>query len=112
MLKQSEFRAGAWNNSKYLQSGGGYGFTISAADRDAHLRREWGTVDLHLPGRAEPAKVNVDKASLWKGNCLHLISREIGTWLIDNDMASWPRRRPPKFRLVPRGARAFDVLLA
>jgi hypothetical protein len=99
----------AWNNGAHHASGAGYGLKMSAADRDAHIRREWGVVELYLPGRAEPARVNVNKESLWSGNCRELISREIGMWLIKNRMAPWPNGNPPKFELVARAARAFDV---
>src|SRR5712692_5638508 len=85
--KARSFLAVAWNNGSHHRSGAGYGLKISAADRDAHLRREWGTVDLYFPGRDKPAAVNVDKESLWGGTCRELISREIGEWLISNHMA-------------------------
>jgi hypothetical protein len=99
----------AWNNGSHHPSGAGYGLKMFAADRDAHIKREWGTVDLYLPGRAQPATVNVNKNSLWSASCRELISREIGIWLISNGVAPWPYGNPPKFRLVPLAPRTFEV---
>jgi hypothetical protein len=98
----------AWNNGSHHRSGAGYGFKMSEGDRDTYLNREWGAVELHLGG-AEPARVNIDKASLWGNSCRELISREIGQWLINRGLAPWPNGSPPKFRLVPKGERAFEV---
>jgi hypothetical protein len=99
----------AWNNSAHHASGAGYGLKMSAADRDVHIKRERDTVDLYLPGRPQPAIVNVNKSSFWSGNCRELISREIGTWLISHGMTPWPKGNPPKFMLIPLGARKFEV---
>jgi hypothetical protein len=103
------FLAVGWNNGSHHQSGAGYGLKISAADRDAYFKREWGTVDLYFPGISKPATVNVKKPSFWGGTCKELISREIGGWLISNRIAPWPSGSPPQFRLMARGPRAFEV---
>ena len=106
------FLVKAWNNGSHHQSGAGYGLKMSATDRDAHLQREWGSVDLYLGGQSRPVKVNVDKNSLWNDTCRELISQEIGSWLIGNGMAPWPKGKPPKLKLLRRSQRAFDVLSA
>ena len=72
----------------------GYGVKLSTKDRDAYLRREWGGVEIYLPGRANPTKVNVEKDSLWGRQCRELISHEIGKWLLATGMAPWPRGLP------------------
>jgi hypothetical protein len=105
--RRREFKAVAWNNGRT-----GYGLKVSAIDRDAYLKREWGSVDLYLPGRDQPARVNVNKDSLWNKTCRELISKEIGAWLIDNGMAPWPKGHPPKFRLLRRAPREFDLAAA
>ncbi len=102
-MTRREFAAVAWNNGSHHASGAGYGLKISARDPDTHLKREWNSVDLYLPGRSQPTRVGVD-------SCRELISQEIGAWLISNGMAPWPKGRPPKFKLVARAERAFDVL--
>lgn len=99
-----EFVATAWNNGH-----SGYGLRISAADRDAFLKRGWGSIDLYLAGKVNPAKVNVNKDSLWIGTCRELISGDIGAWMIARGLAPWPKGRPPKFKLVVRAEREFDV---
>jgi hypothetical protein len=89
----SEFEVVAWSNGAT-----GYGLKMSAVDRDTYLKRDWGSVDLFLPGRADPVKVNVDKNSLWNRDCRELISKAIGTWLLNSGLAPWPKGHPPKFR--------------
>jgi hypothetical protein len=88
------------------------GLKMSTTDRDAYLKREWGSVDLYLDGQSRPVKMNVDKNSLWNDTRRELISQEIGSWLIGNGMAPWPKGKPPKLKLLPRPQRAFDVLPA
>jgi hypothetical protein len=105
IMARREFEVVAWSNG-----GTGYGLKMSALDRDAYLKREWGEVDLYLPGRDRPTKVNIDKDSLWNKSCRELISKEIGSWLIDNGTAPWPKGSPPKFKLVWRAPREFDVI--
>jgi hypothetical protein len=83
---------------------------MSAADRDAHLKREWGSIDLYLPGDDQPIKINIDKDSLWNDSCRELISQKIGAWLISSGMAPWPKGKPPKLKFVRRALSAFDVL--
>ena len=111
-MPRRSFLVIAWNNGSHHQSGAGYGLKMSATDRDAHLKREWGSVDLYFGGQSRPVQVNVDKDSLWNDTCRELISQEIGSWLIGNGMAPWPKGKPPKLRLLPRSQRAFDVFSA
>jgi hypothetical protein len=98
----------AWKNGKAWEACT-YGLTMSRSDRDAFLKREWGTIDIHLPGHARPVTVNVDKRSLWSGSCIHVISGEIGAWLKSEGLAPWQHRDPPKFVMVPRREREFEV---
>ena len=44
-----------------IESGAGYGLKILAADLDAYLKREWGSVDFYLPTPYGRAEVNIDK---------------------------------------------------
>lgn len=104
--------AAAWNNGAHHVSGAGYGLKISAADRDAHFKREWKTVALHLPAPFGRVEVNTDKASFWNDTCRELICREIGAWLIRDGNGRWPTGKPPSFELRPRGTAAFDVVPA
>ena len=108
-MTQSETIVTAWNNGAHHSSGAGYGVKLTTKDRDAYLKREWGRVEIYLPGRANPTKVNVEKDSLWGRQCRELISHEIGKWLLATGMAPWPRGLPPKFRFVARSERAFEL---
>lgn len=101
--------ATAWNNGRNHRSGAGYGLTISAFDRDQFFRRQWGSVRLRI-GNGDPFSVNIDKPSFWEGSCRHLISAEIGRWMLANRLAPWPRYHPPNFSLIPGGEpSAFEI---
>jgi hypothetical protein len=102
--------ASAWNNGQHYPTGAGYGLSISAADRDQWLRREWGTVRLRI-GNSQPFAVNIDKRSLWNGSCMHLISAHLGRWMREIGVAPWRRRLPPTLVLLPLEPGAFEVRL-
>jgi len=104
-----ELAVTAWNNGKHHASGAGYGLRVSIADRDKHMKREWGSIDLYLPVPDGLAKVNIDKPSFWTDSCRELIHHQIGAWLIHQRKGHWPKGSPPKIKLVQRGERAFDV---
>src|SRR5215471_14992640 len=101
-MPDRNFVVTAWNNGSHHPSGAGYGLKMCVADRDAWLRRQWGSVYLFLGGQSPSVTVNIDKDSLWNDTCRELISREIGCWLIRTGLAPWAKGKPPKLRLVSR----------
>ena len=102
----------AWPNGRSHQSGAGYGLTVSAADRDRHFDRSWGTVFIELPSSPHSvvAEANIDKDAFWTGTCRHLISKDIGSWMIQAGYAPWPKGAPPKFTVRVAGPRRFEVV--
>lgn len=96
----------AWNNGKHHESGAGYGFKITASDRDRYFQKSWKSVIVVLPGDEE-VEVNVAKASFWTGTCRELINQRLGNWLIENGHAPWPKGQPPIFHLTVKGNRFF-----
>ncbi len=102
-----EFIGTAWSNG-----GTACGVKISAHDRDLFLRREWGVVELIVPGEAKPVAVNVDKSSMWDGSCRELIHRSIKDWLTRSEKYPWPNGSPPRIKLTPSGQRSFSLSLA
>lgn len=64
---------------------------------------------IHLGDTGRISYPNVDKDSLWIGNCFHLIQVEIGRWMIANNFVPWPRGRPPKFKLTPIELGVFRI---
>jgi len=104
--------ATAWNNGSYYTSGAGYGLKVSVLDRDKHFKREWGSVELHLPARDQPVRVNIEKDSFWGPTCRELINSEIGRWLLGIGAAPWPQGAPPRILLTPAGTGVFQVRLA
>ncbi len=96
----------AWNNGKHRSSGAGYGIKVSVVDRDRNFKKGWQSVIVHLPSGTQ-VEVNTDKDSFWNESCRELLSKEIGQWLIENRLAPWPYRLPPKFSLEPKSERHF-----
>ena len=66
---------------------------------------------LRLEGQAVDISVNTNKASFWNGTCKELLSKEIGLWLINNDVAPWMKNHPPKLQLEPAGEQRFNVTI-
>ena len=99
-----EFVATAWSNGATA-----CGLKISAADRDRYLERQWGFVDLLIPGQPAPIPVNINKASMWDGSCRELIHFEIRAWFIRSGKFPWPKGSPPRVRLVQSGRRSFAL---
>jgi hypothetical protein len=95
-----------------LETGAGYGFKISAADRDRVFSPDWAAIQVNLPSAAGGmrALVNVDKDSFWGPNCRELIGQVIGQWLIGTGHAPWPRAKPPKFEVRHAGGATFNVV--
>lgn len=99
----------SWSNGSVNPwTGAGYGIRVTKEDRDAHFYRDWGCIELELPGEADFCKVNIDKDSFWN-NCSELIKKEIGAWLIENNYGTWPEGEPFTFDLIPIGGRRFSL---
>jgi hypothetical protein len=99
----------AWNNGTYEPSGNGYGFKISFEDRQEHFEREWKSITIILPPDNIEVTANVDKKSFWTPTCGELVSKKVGTWLINRQLSPWPKGKPPKFNVSIVGDRRFKV---
>lgn len=88
----------------------GYGLKIKIEDRDAHFCNQWKVVFIHLEGVRDPVEVNIDKPSFWNDTCHELINRDMGQWLIDNNLAPWEDGHPPKLELLKVAENHFKVL--
>lgn len=98
-----EFVGTAW------WGGNACGIKIGAKDRDKYLEREWGSVDLFIPGDSVPIVVNIDKPSMWEGTCRELIHKKIKAWFISSGKFPWVKGRPPRVRLVKIQSRSFAL---
>jgi hypothetical protein len=85
----------AWSNGK-----SGFGFKLSASDRDQFFSRKWSEIMLTLPGKSSSFAINIDKPSFWNETCRELIAKEIGAWLKMSGYAPWAKGCPPKFELI------------
>jgi hypothetical protein len=91
----------AWNNGQHHSSGAGYGVKVNPMDRDKYFSHKWETILLKLEGEHGFVEVNTNKKSFWFGSCRELISKDIGQWLLRNDLAPWEKYNPPKLNLEP-----------
>jgi len=100
-----------WNNGDHHSTGAGYGFKVTAADRDRHFKRTWRTVTIELPSGdgLTIVEANVTKKTFWDPQCRELISKDIGRWMLARGHAPWPDGMPPRFEVVSLGDRRFRV---
>lgn len=98
-----EFVATAWSGGKAC------GLKLRTEDRDKYLEREWGSVDLFIPGEPAPVAVNIDKPSMWEGTCRELIHKKIKAWFIRSGKYPWTKGKPPRVRLVQTQSRSFAL---
>jgi hypothetical protein len=89
----------AWNDGKWLPTGGGYGVKVTSVDRDKYFSPKWNCILLKLEGEPGFVEVNTNKKSFWFGTCRELIKKDIGRWLLRNNLAPWEKRNPPKLNL-------------
>lgn len=89
----------AWSNGSPSKTGAGYGIKLKAADRDRFFDKTWKFVVLEMSGSSTSIQVNVAKPSFWGNTCRELIHVEIGKWLLHNNLAPWPKGKPPKLQL-------------
>jgi hypothetical protein len=102
----------AWNNSKHLKSGAGYGLKVPIVDRDKYFKRSWSKIILELPlshGDTAEVEVNISKSSFWNKECHELIRKDIGIWLRDLGLTPWPSRNPPKLKIQIVGENRFRI---
>ena len=100
----------AWKNGLPLESGVGYGLQLDAADCDRFFQRDWETIELEFEGYANVVKVDVANQAFSNSTCRELIHSEIGRWLIDNGLDSWPMWQPPKLSLKFIGGNRFRLM--
>lgn len=97
----------SWSNGK-----NGFGFKISAAERDKYFSKDIHTVIIQLPQRGSflNVKCNTNKASFWNETCKELISSKIGDWLKEMKFYPWPNGIPPKFEAEKVNENTYIVL--
>ena len=96
-----------WNNgSPNNRTGSGYGIKLKRLDRDAYFSKGWPSVTIELENRdlVYPRLSN----SFWK-TCTELRGKKIGKWMLDNELATWPKGNPPHFKLEHLGDRKFKL---
>jgi hypothetical protein len=72
-----------WNNGTKHSTGAGYGFKITAVERDLHFKPEWRCIAVELPTPSGQIVVDVEinKQAFW-GDCRELISKEHRTMAV------------------------------
>lgn len=95
-----------WNDGAKNPRGLGYGIRIIKKDRDKYFKREWKYVTIKIEGTDTVVTGNIDKMSFWCSS-IQIISKELGRWFIANDLAQWPKGKPPKLILDHTGENNF-----
>jgi hypothetical protein len=85
-------RATAWHNGGAADAASSYGIKFTKADRDRFFSPGWNDVVIELDG-SETTVVRLTP-SFWR-SCSELRSAAIGTWLLANRAAPWPKSQPP-----------------
>jgi len=99
----------AWTDGHPSKTGSGYGLKLSIVDRDHYFKKSNKFAVLHLSGQTGTISVNTDKHSFWSPVCRELISKDIGAWLITNNMGKWTKGKPPKITMIPLGNQEFRL---
>ncbi len=100
-------RAVGWSNgAPNNQTGAGYGIRVSRSDRERYFDATWPSVRLHIEEEIE-ASIDISP-SFWKC-CVELRSQMIGKWMLDRNLAPWPKREPPAFEMEPIGPATFTL---
>ena len=96
-----------WNNgSPNNETGGGYGVSVKRKDIKRYFKKEWSSVIVELEGKGD-IEVSVSP-SFWIC-CTEIRKKELGKWMINNNLAPWPKGHPPAFELVPISNRRFRL---
>ena len=99
----------AWNNGKWLPSGGGYGLRIIKADREKFFKSSWKTILIYIEDDLNPVKVNL-RLTFWQ-RCTEVRNMKIGQWLIKKGYKRWEKGKPPEFDLTPLKNNSFKLNL-
>lgn len=100
-------QATGWSNGQARSTGAGYGFRISAGDRDQWFDRSWNHVVIAFD--EDSVAIVRLSASFW-GSCTELRSAVIGRWLLSRRLAPWPKGKPPALTLRRISRNRFELL--
>src|SRR6185436_2509180 len=98
-----------WANGSPSKTGAGYGLRVPAENRRTFFSRKWKSVTLMLETRGKVEEVHANLTSTFWEGCPELRGKAIGGWLQRNNLAPWPKGKPPKVKAVPVGSRRFRV---
>jgi hypothetical protein len=77
-----------------------------ARDRDKYFSDDWAQVVLDLEGGGA---VSIDLSrSFWR-SCTELRSSEVGSWLLSQEAAPWPKGSPPGIVVTPEAGNRFTA---
>jgi hypothetical protein len=93
--------------SAWSDGHGTYGIRVLEREVSLWFRPEWELVRLYLPDRSDPVEVGLTE-SFWHGSP-ELRSPDIRSFLLRNDLGSWPKHLPPRFQLEPLGDGNFRL---
>ena len=95
-----------WHNGGPPLEPAGYGLKFVARDRDKYFDRDWTTVVVALEG-ADDVELPLS-ASFWR-SCTELRSAQVGSWLLAQGAAPWPKGSPPGVVVTPDVGNRFTA---
>ena len=103
----SSHQVRGWHNGSPRSSGAGYGVVMSEGVRDQLFDPGWRSVRVSLGGD-ETVEISLSP-SFW-GSCRELRGVPIGRWLLRNQLAPWPKGRPPHLVIEEVDLKQFRLL--
>lgn len=99
--------ASSWDNgSPDYQTGAGLGLHVYSQYQPTIFNAYFNTIDIYHNGNLIAKDVNVSNK-----NCAELIDKQIGQWLIMNNLHTWNSGFPHTFTMTQRGTtNVFDIV--
>jgi hypothetical protein len=97
----------AWKVGASEEEVSTYGLRIGIPNRDKFFQREWASISLTFHGASNLIQVEMT-SGFWR-RCPELRSPAIKAWLKQQGLLTWPRGRPPMFRMEQIEGNRFVV---
>lgn len=90
----------------WVNKSGVYGIRVGGSNAVKFFDRSWDHIELLLDKTLYRFKIN---NSFWT-TCPEIRGKEIGQWLLSNNLAPWPKYHPPELDLNPIGENRFKLV--
>jgi hypothetical protein len=104
MKERGKLRVTGWKSGR---EGGVFGLRVGRQNAKQFFDKKWRFVELDFDNRR--VQINVTRG-FWAG-CPELRDPFVKVFLERNKLVPWPKGRPPRIELTPRGGNRFSVSL-